>query len=261
MVKPSAQSPLPEKKDTGKKEIVDTQTRHALKQDSFVTATQESLDWASDHRKRLITVGIAVAVVLLVIIVGAVIYQQRSAAASEAFGNAMQTYQAPLSQPGQQVPPSVQAFASIADRAKAANKLFLDVADKYSMTPDGRNARYFAGLTYMEMGQNAQAETTLKDVADSMNKNVAALGKLALASLYHQTGRNPAAIDLLNQLATKPTDTVPAGMAKLQLASLYESSNQPDEAKRIYAQLKDQDKTGAAGQIAAQKLSGAPQQP
>jgi len=55
----------------------------------------------------------------------------------------------------------------------------------------------------------------------------------------------------LQQLIAKPTSTVPADAAKLQLAALYEKTN-PAEANRIYAQLKSS--KSAAGQIAAQKL-------
>ncbi len=241
---------------------MDTQTRHALKQDTFIDATHDSLNWAKENRQRVLTLGIVVAVAIVLTIIGALGYESRSEAASAAFGEAMQTYQAPLAQPGQPVPPGVQTFPSAAARSKAANDLFVAAADKYSLLSAGRNARYFAGLTYLEMGQNASAESTLKDVAGSMDHDLGALAKLALASLYHQTGRDPAAIDLLNELAAKPTSTVPASMAKLQLAALYEANHQTDQANRIYAQLKDQDKTGAACQIAAQKLSGgnAPQQ-
>ena len=63
--------------------------------------------------------------------------------------------------------------------------------------------------------------------------------------------RNSEAVVLYNQLIAKPTNTVPADAARLQLASLYEKTN-PAEANKIYAQLKSS-KT-AAGQIAAQKL-------
>jgi hypothetical protein len=42
----------------------------------------------------------------------------------------------------------------------------------------------------------------------------------------------------------------------LQLAQLYENSNNPAEANKIYAQLKAKDAATAAGQIAAQKLAG-----
>lgn len=235
---------------------MDTQTRHALKEDKFVAATQQGISWIDEHRSKVISASVAIVVALAVVIGGVIFYQNREVAASEAFGQAMGAYNAPLIQPGQQVPAGVQVFTSAADRAKAANKLFQAVADKYSLTPAGRNSLYFAGLTYMEMGQNASAESTLKQVSDSMDHNLAALAKLALASLYQQTGRNSSAIDLLKELAAKPTTTVPAGEAKLQLAALYEASNQPDQAKLIYAELKDKDKTGAAGQIAAQKLGG-----
>ncbi len=72
--------------------------------------------------------------------------------------------------------------------------------------------------------------------------------------------RDPEAIDLYNQLAAKPTVTVPAGLAKLQLAALYESEGKTDEAKKIYAALKQDDAKGPAGQIAAEKLNPAPPQ-
>ena len=67
------------------------------------------------------------------------------------------------------------------------------------------------GLTYMEMGQTASAEASLKDVAGSWNRNVASLAKLALADLYRQSGRDSQAIDLYNQMTDTPTDAVPAG--------------------------------------------------
>ncbi len=239
---------------------MDTQTRHALKKDSFVTATHDSLNWAQENRERVLALSIAVVAAIVIAIGGALIYQHRSDAAAADFSHAMRVYQAPLSTSAEPIAPGIQSFPSAAARAKAANQLFLQAADRYGMLADGRNARYFAGLTYIEMGENASAESTLKSVADSWDHDLASLANLALAGLYHQTGRDPQAIDLLNQLAAKPTATVPAGVAKLQLAQLYEAANQPEQAKRIYAQLKDEDKTGAAGQIAAQKLSG-PQQP
>jgi lipopolysaccharide biosynthesis regulator YciM len=167
----------------------------------------------------------------------------------------MQVYQTPLADPSQPIPPGVKTFPSIADRAKAANGLFVQTADQYGMTSGGRLARYFAGLTYLEEGQNASAESTLKQVSDGWDRDIASLGKLALAQLYRQTGRSQQAVDLLNQIVAKPSSTVSAGTAQLQLAALYESMNQPEQAKKIYAQLKDKDAKGVAGMIAGQKLN------
>ena len=113
---------------------MDQQTRHALKHDQFVDTTQHGLEWASENRRRLIITSVIVVAVLFVAIVGALIYNHRADQASVAFGEAMQAYQTPLAQPGQQVPPGVKTFASVTDRAKAANALFTATADKYSMT-------------------------------------------------------------------------------------------------------------------------------
>jgi tetratricopeptide (TPR) repeat protein len=173
----------------------------------------------------------------------------------------MQAYQTPIAAPGQPVPPGVKTYASVSDRAKVANDLFMGVANKFGMTPDGKNARYFAGLTYIEEGQNGPAETTLKEVAGGWNSDLASLAKLSLAQLYRRTGRDPQAIDLYNELTAKPTTSVPAGLAQLQLAELYASQGQPDLAKKIYAQLKDKDPKGPAGMMAAQKLNPTPAGP
>ncbi|MDP9037923.1 MAG: tetratricopeptide repeat protein [Acidobacteriota bacterium] len=237
---------------------MDQQTRAALKQDQFVTTTSHGLEWASENRRSVIvTVGIVLAVILVAVL-GAVLYNSRSEAATVAFGNAMQAYQTPLAVPGQPAPPGVKTYTTAAERARAANALFLQVADKFGMMPDGKNARYFAGLTYIESGQSQQAEATLKKVAGGWNSDLAGLAKLSLAGLYRTNGRYPDAIDLLNQLAAKPTTTVPAGLAKLQLADLYESQGKTADARAIYAKLKDTDPKGVAGTIAAEKLNPPP---
>ena len=68
-----------------------------------------------------------------------------------------------------------------------------------------------------------------------------------LPTCTSRLNRNSEAVVLYNQLIAKPTTTVPADAARLQLAALYEKTN-PAEANKIYVQLKSS-KT-AAGQIA-----------
>jgi len=234
---------------------VDQQTKAALKKDKFVSTTTHGLEWASENRQSVIVNGGILLAVIVIAIVSAAVYNSRSEAASVAFGAAMQAYQTPLAQPGEAVPPGVTTYPSIAERAKAAGALFQAVANKYGMTPDGRNARYFAGLTYIEAGENQQAEVTLKKVAGGWDSDLGALAKFALAQLYRNTGRDPQAIDLYKKLIAKPAATVPAGLAQLQLADLYQLEGKADEAKTIYANLKDKDPKGAAGMAAAEKLN------
>jgi tetratricopeptide (TPR) repeat protein len=240
---------------------VDTQTRHALKQDSFVQATASGVTWLETHRSAVIKASIAVVVALGLFFAGLIAYDNRSARAEVLFGQAMDIYNTPLSQPGMPAEAGAKTYASAAERAKAAYPLFEEVANSYGWFKQGANARYLAGMTALDMGQASQGENELKKAADSSDGSVAALARLALANVYHQTSRDSQAIELYQQLIAKPTLTVPASMAKLQLAALYESTK-PEEAKKLYAEIKDQDKTTAAGQIAAQKLQGgAPAQP
>ena len=44
-------------------------------------------------------------------------------------------------------------------------------------------------------------------------------------------------------------------MAQLDLADLYAETGKQEQARTLWAKVKDADKDGAAGEIAAQKLS------
>jgi tetratricopeptide (TPR) repeat protein len=233
---------------------VDTQTRHALKQDKFAQATASSVSWVSGHRAGVVKWLIAAGIAIVVVVGGLVFWSMQTAASDKALGAALDTYDAPLLQPG--APVEAGTYASAADRSKAANQQFADVASKYGWLPEGSKAHYFAGITAEDLGQNAQAETELKSAAGSWDKNLANLAKLALAGLYHRTQRDQQAIDIYNELTAKPSATVSANVAQLDLADLYVSQGKQDQARTLWAKIKDSDKEGAAGSIAAQKLGG-----
>jgi predicted negative regulator of RcsB-dependent stress response len=236
---------------------VDTQTRHALKKDKFAQATASSVSWVSVHRSGVMRWAISAAVVLVAVVGGLVFWSLRSTAADSALGAALDTYDAALAVPG--APAENGVYATAADRSKAANKQFVAVAQQFGWLPDGAKAHYFAGITYQDLGQTASAETELKAAAGAWSwgdRNLSNLAKLALAGLYHQTARDPQAIDIYNALAAKPSETVSASVAQLDLADLYAAAGKQDQARAIWAKVKDADKDGAAGSIAAQKLAG-----
>jgi predicted negative regulator of RcsB-dependent stress response len=234
---------------------VDTQTRHALKQDHFVSATATGLDWIGQNRSSVLRWAIGVVVAIAIVVAGIVIYLQRESAADAALGQAMNIYETPLAQPNQPAIPGQQTYPTAADRAKAAYPLFSQTASQYGWMRAGTMARYFAGMTALDMGNQSEAEADLTKAAGSHDSNLAALAKIALASLYAQTGRNSQAVEEYRDVIAHPTTTVPKSSAQLQLASLYEST-QPEEARHIYAEIKDQDKDSQAAQIAQQKLQG-----
>jgi predicted negative regulator of RcsB-dependent stress response len=233
---------------------VDTRTRHALKKDKFAQAAASSASWIGEHKSGVLRWVIAGAVIL-VLVVGALVYWfMRSSAADTALGAALDVYTAPLALPG--APPEAGVYSTAADRAKEANREFVAVASDFGWLPEGSKAHYFAGVTYVELGQNGNAETQLTAASKCWDRNLSNLAKLALAGLYHQTSRDNEAIDLYNQIAAKPSVTVSAGVAELDLADLYASEGKQDQARALWAKVRDAEKDGAAGQIAAQKLAG-----
>jgi tetratricopeptide (TPR) repeat protein len=235
---------------------VDTQTRHALKGDKFAQATKTSVTWLSGHRSNVMPWAISATAVLVLGVGLLVFWNMRESAAETALGAALDTYSAPLALPGG--PVQKGEYATSTERSKAANQQFQAVADKYGWLPEGGKARYFTGVTAQELGQTAAAEAELKKVTGSWNRNLANLAKIALASIYHQTNRDQQAIDLYKEIIAKPSDTVTAGTAQLDLADLYAATGKQEQARALWAKLKDSDKDGAAGSIAAQKLTGKP---
>lgn len=232
---------------------MDTQTRHALKQDKFVTATQSGLDWLESNRSGVLRWTITMVVAVGALIGGFYVWHQRSVAADQLLSQAMDIYATPLATPGEPTPPGQKTYATAADRAAAAYPLFEQAANKYNWLSSGKTARYFAGITSVDLGKTAQAEAELKQAADAGSSNIAALAKLALANLYAQNGQTSQAATLFQDLIAHPTTSVPKGAAQLQLAQMYENTD-PSEAKRLYAQIEDQDKGTDAAQIAQQKL-------
>ena len=127
---------------------MDTQTRHALKGDKFAQATADSVSWLSGHRSGVLRWVIGAGVVIVLGVALVVFLTMRSTAADTALGAAMDTYTAPLAQPG--LPAGNGVYATAADRLKAANKQFAAVAQQYSWMSQGTKARYFEGITDAE---------------------------------------------------------------------------------------------------------------
>jgi predicted negative regulator of RcsB-dependent stress response len=233
---------------------VDTRTRHALKKDKFAQAAASSASWIGEHKTSVVR-WVITAGVIVVLGAGALIFWfLRTSAADNALGAAMDVYISPLAIPG--APPEPGVYSTSADRAKEANREFVAVASDYGWLPEGSKAHYFAGVTYVELGQNGAAEAQLTAAAHCWDRNLSNLAKLALAALYHQTSRDDQAIDFYNQIVAKPSVTVSAAVAELNLADLYAAEGKQDQARALWAKVRDADKDGAAGQIAAQKLAG-----
>ena len=222
---------------------------------SFARVGNPSPSWMEHNRTLVIRLSVIGVAVVLAILIVSIWTSNRAASAREMFNQAMQVYDAPIHQPGEPAMQNVTEYPSVAARGKAANPLFQKTADTYGWFEAGKNARYFAGLTAEDMGDNAAAEADLKKAAGSGNSGLESLAKMALAALYVQTGRQAQAVSLYKDVIAHPTLVVSADAARLALAGSEESTN-PQEAREMYAKVKDNDKVGAAGEIATAKLRG-----
>ena len=235
------------------------ETRHQLKQDAFsrvtIDAAEKTAHWTVEHRSTLLISAVAVVVVLAAVVGGYFYLSAQDEKASFDLSQAVRTMETPLRPAGTPEQPDFPTFTSAKERAQAAQKQFQAIVDKYPHTRTADMAHYFLGVTAATLNDNTAAERNFKEVISSGNREVSAVAKSALASLYGQTNRVKEAAALYQELISKPTTSVSKVSAQLQLAELYQSSNQPLEAKRIYEQIKKENPGAEAGQLATQKLT------
>ena len=235
------------------------ETRHQLKQDAFSRATIEAAEktahWTVEHRSTLIVSVIAAVVVLAAAIGGWYYFSVQDEKASLDLTQAVRTLDTPLRPPGSPQQPDFPTFESAKGRNEAAKKQFQAIVDKYPHTRTADMAHYFLGVTAENLSDNATAERDFKDIASSGNRELSSISKFALAALYGQTNRTKDAVSLYQELINKPTASVSKVTAQLELADLYQNSNQPLDAKRIYEQVKKENPGNEAGQLATQKLA------
>ena len=235
------------------------ETRHQLKQDGFSKATFEAAEktvhWTVEHQSKLIAVAIAVIAVAAIVLGGWYYLNTQDEKASGELTTAVRTFDAFLRPAGMPPQPGTESYASLEERATAARKLFQAIVDKYPHTRTADMAQYFAGLASAQLNDNAAAERNLQATAGLRNKELAALGKFALASVYRAEKKDAQAIDLYKQLADKPTSTVSKVTSQLELAGLYEAQPKVVEAKKIYDQVQKENPSTEAASLAQRRAA------
>ena len=226
-------------------------TRRQLKEDKFAETAQGAMQWASGHRKgTLWTIVLSVAVVVTAVLLYTW-HSRQTERANADLSKAIRTFNARLREPGTPAGEDL-SFTSITERAQQAEKEFTAIADNYRFTKAGKLARYMAASAALQAGDKS-GEEKMKAVADSGNSDVAPLAKLALASLYHATGRDSDAIKIYTDLMDHPKGSVSKAQAQLALADLLEPTD-PKRAELIYQAVQKENPDTVVAQIAASKL-------
>jgi TolA-binding protein len=237
---------------------VRAEARHQLKEDRFSKVTFEAagsaVHWSAEHKAKLIAAVVAVVVIAAIAFGGWYYVNSQDEKASAELTTAVRTFEAQVRPPGVPPQPGTDSFASAQERATAARKQFQGIVDKYPRTHTADMARYFVGLSAAQLGDNAAAESNLQAAAKSSNSDLAALGKLALASIYRAEAKDAPAIDLYKKLIDQPTLAVSKATAQLELADFYESRQKPDDAKKIYQQVEKDNPATEAASIAQRRM-------
>jgi len=237
---------------------VRAQTRHQLKQDRFSRATidaaEATVHWSVEHQNKLIA-GAVTLVVVVAAVAGTWYYlSTQDEKASVEVSQAIRVLDTPVRPPNMPPQPDSPSFASVKERAAAAQKKFQAVMDKYPHTHAAEVSKYFVGVTASDLGDTATAESDLKSVVSSGSSDLSALAKMALAAVYRNTNRSAQAIDLYKQIIDRPTRTVGKTTAEMELASTYQAANQPLEAKRLYEQIQKENPSSESARLAQAKL-------
>jgi TolA-binding protein len=236
---------------------VRAETRHQLKQDRFSRTTidvaEATVHWSVEHKNKLIVGAIAAVAVVALVLGGWYYLNQQDLKASSDLSQAVRTMSTQIRPANMPAQPDFPSFASSKERATAAQTQLQKVIKDYPHTKSADFARYYLGVSAIDLGDNAAAEKDFKEVASVHNDDLAALGNFALASIYRNSGRQKDAIDIYKKLADKPTRTVGKTAAQMELAATYQAAQQPGEAKRIYEQVQKENPNTEAAQLASTK--------
>ncbi len=123
------------------------------------------------------------------------------------------------------------------------NAGFLDIADNYSITKPGKIAKYYAGVSYLHLGQFDNAIDYLKGFSCD-DELVNAMAKGTLGDAYMEKGNISEAISNYSAAGEVDNEVVaPTYLLKLGLA--YEKNNELSKAIDAYSKIKNEFKASS----------------
>ena len=228
---------------------MDRLTRKELKSDRFALEVQHSIQVVSDHRQQLTRWGTIAGVVAILVIAVVVYRNHEHVVRQEALHAAQQLQNASI---GPQQNELSVSFPTQAERDKAVNKSFTELAAKYSGTNEGLIAEFFLGTNAADQGKLSEAEKRLKLVADA-GIPYSALAKLSLAQVYAAEGKLADGEKLVQSLVDHPTPLVSKEAATIALAELIQSKD-PQRARKLLEPLRSSPR-GSVSRVAISALS------
>lgn len=225
-------------------------TRHELKDqiqhDGFTDAVSSAVVFTSKHRRSLIRLAIAIAVVAVIVAAALWYASSQRAVRQQDLEAALIVAQAPVgasNQGGGISYPTQEA------KNKASLKALSEVISKHGGSKEGLIAQYYRGTVEANMGNTSAAQSDLKTVANSSSQ-FASLAKVALAQMDAGENKVANAETILQGLGKKGSDLVSKAQAEIILAQMLQSTD-PKKSKDILQSLKN-DKDPAVARTVSQ---------
>lgn len=212
---------------------MDRLTRKELKSDRFALEVQHSVEYVSEHRRQLVLWG-GIGAALALLIGGTVLYRSHEHSVRE--NKLAAALQIPNATIGPAPNEYVVSFPSEADRDKAFQKAFGELATQYPGTDEGLIAEYYLGTDAADKGKVDEAAKRFKTVADSKSP-YSPLAKLTLAQIYASQGKQADGEKLIQSVIDHPTELVSKEQATIALAELI-APKDPARARKMLEPLR-----------------------
>ena len=228
-------------------------SRKELKKDEVRETLSHGAQAVFAHQHQIWVYG-GIALLVALAVLGWRFYtQSQTAKGTAALADAMKVYQARIRTAAEPALPDEITYLDEKNKYGDAVKKFTEVANRYSRTRPGQLARYYAALSLEKLNRYGEAENDLKALESSGDESLSALARFKLAQVYDEDGKGPQAVQLYQQLSSKPTLFVPKPVVLLALADHYSGSD-PTQAAKLYKQVKDEFPDTQAAQQADERL-------
>jgi TolA-binding protein len=215
-----------------------------IKEDELVSGVEHLAAWGRAHARE-VKVGVVLALGVAVL-VGSLAYLQssRQAAARAALAAALEGFEAPVASelPPGAPKPQGPVFATTEEKFRKAAAAFDGIGRAYPSLREGQRAQYYAAVSRMKMGDRAEAEKQLSEVAKVREGGALepALARMALANLQRLSGALDKAAESYKAIADDPSFPLPRDYVLMTLALTLEDAHRLEEARVLYQRVSDE---------------------
>jgi predicted negative regulator of RcsB-dependent stress response len=213
------------------------------------------------HRGQLIALALVSVILLAVgVTLGLQYLKSRDLRAQQELSKAMSFYHARLDPAAPDDPFGKGAleplFRTEAAKYQAAAKEFNSIISKQGSSKIGIIARYYLGLSQLQLGQKEEAVRSLETVRNNTKDlTLGYLAKKVLAKHYMDAGNFKASQEILEGMIKDPQCELPKEDLKLELSRVYVAQGKRDDALKVLREARDQGDAGMLRSMVTQELA------